>query len=545
MKGVIYSRVSTEEQDYERQTNELLEYAKRKKIKLVCEPLEEKESGFNDERSMFNRLLNFTKEEIDIILVWELTRLSRRSIKLQQTVQDFIDKGIRIFAYKDGFNTHNADGTINEMARMVLALTATMAESEAKTLKRRTMAGRAHSVIHKGSCYTNKAPYGYVIDNGKLLINSDEATIVKKIFTMASEGMSFRRIALYLKSVDSSRNWNCGLLAYIFSNSTYKGGRVWSNANIATPAIVDEQLWEKTRRSIAERTKHRSNGTEKQPVRYFLKGLIECSHCGRRYTHSNAIYKCISNVSNFYERCGNTGIVSAALDSAAWHVVNEIFKDEIDARQTEMLIVPYEKQLSKLKEYMSILSGRTNEIIKLSKQQMKFAMQIEEQNPRLYQETINNIIHLGEEEKNIHAEADRLLHSMDIIHKKMESIRHGERNMEFSDTEKSRYIHEVTDKIVIYGNRKIKVAQLHFYGKATCDLIYISKKWHYFKNDGYVEYRNIPTDGKPCENISVRAIKSFKGMRSKKELSIEDFVKIIKKKKLIHNCFQSVYFLKN
>lgn len=60
MKGVIYSRVSTEEQDYERQTNELLEYAKRKKIKLVCEPLEEKESGFNDERSMFNRLLNFT-----------------------------------------------------------------------------------------------------------------------------------------------------------------------------------------------------------------------------------------------------------------------------------------------------------------------------------------------------------------------------------------------------------------------------------------------------------------------------------------------------
>lgn len=117
--------------------------------------------------------------------------------------------------------------------------------------------------------------------------------------------------------------------------------------------------------------------------------------------------------------------------------------------------------------------------------------------------------------------------------------------MEFSDTEKSRYIHEVTDKIVIYGNRKIKVAQLHFYGKAICDLIYISKKWHYFKNDGYVEYRNIPTDGKPCENISVRAIKSFKGMRSKKELSIEDFVKIIKKKKLMHNCFQSVYFLKN
>ena len=35
MKGAIYSRVSTEQQDYSKQTNELEDYAKRNGIEVV------------------------------------------------------------------------------------------------------------------------------------------------------------------------------------------------------------------------------------------------------------------------------------------------------------------------------------------------------------------------------------------------------------------------------------------------------------------------------------------------------------------------------
>ena len=94
-KAVIYSRVSTEKQNYERQTEDLLKYAKEHSYEVV-EVLEEKDSGFNDDRTEFNKLLSYT--DIDIILVWELTRLSRRSIKLQQTVYDFINRGIAVYA---------------------------------------------------------------------------------------------------------------------------------------------------------------------------------------------------------------------------------------------------------------------------------------------------------------------------------------------------------------------------------------------------------------------------------------------------------------
>lgn len=49
MRGAIYSRVSTLDQDYKRQTNELKEYAQYMGIEIT-HVFEEKESGFNDDR---------------------------------------------------------------------------------------------------------------------------------------------------------------------------------------------------------------------------------------------------------------------------------------------------------------------------------------------------------------------------------------------------------------------------------------------------------------------------------------------------------------
>ena len=45
MRGAIYSRVSTLDQDYKRQTNELKEYAQYMGIEIT-HVFEEKESGF-------------------------------------------------------------------------------------------------------------------------------------------------------------------------------------------------------------------------------------------------------------------------------------------------------------------------------------------------------------------------------------------------------------------------------------------------------------------------------------------------------------------
>ena len=55
MKAAIYSRVSTEDQDFSKQTNELKDYAKKENIEVVY-IFEEKESGFNKDRPEFEKV---------------------------------------------------------------------------------------------------------------------------------------------------------------------------------------------------------------------------------------------------------------------------------------------------------------------------------------------------------------------------------------------------------------------------------------------------------------------------------------------------------
>ena len=99
MRGAIYSRVSTEIQDYGKQTDELKDYAARNNIEVKY-IFEEKVSGFKDDRTEFKKLEKLTKNDIDIILVWELSRLSRRSIFIQQTVKNFARESVSLLKKK-------------------------------------------------------------------------------------------------------------------------------------------------------------------------------------------------------------------------------------------------------------------------------------------------------------------------------------------------------------------------------------------------------------------------------------------------------------
>ena len=61
-----------------------------------------------------------------------------------------------------------------KMARVVLAVTATIAEQEAATLKARTLSGKRHKVLKEGYSYTQIAPYGYDYDKETKLLSVNE-----------------------------------------------------------------------------------------------------------------------------------------------------------------------------------------------------------------------------------------------------------------------------------------------------------------------------------------------------------------------------------
>mgnify|MGYP006195819807 CR=1 FL=1 len=75
MKVVIYARVSTNSQDYKRQTEELKEFSNKMNYEVVS-VFEEKISGAktNEERPQLMKMINFIKSnKIDKVLCWELS----------------------------------------------------------------------------------------------------------------------------------------------------------------------------------------------------------------------------------------------------------------------------------------------------------------------------------------------------------------------------------------------------------------------------------------------------------------------------------------
>lgn len=140
--------MSTEVQDYGRQTDELKEYAVRNGIEVKY-VFEEKVSGFKDDRIEFQKLERLTKDDIDIVLVWELSRLSRRSIFIQQVVKDFAARGICVYTKKEGLYTLNDDGTENKNAMFTIGVISMIAEQEIETLKERTISSKRRYILKR------------------------------------------------------------------------------------------------------------------------------------------------------------------------------------------------------------------------------------------------------------------------------------------------------------------------------------------------------------------------------------------------------------
>ena len=109
---VIYARVSTAIQDYDRQIDELKDYANRMNyqvVKVFCE----KVSGAKKvaERNALSELLYYVEaHHIDKVLIYECSRLSRRIVDFLQVIERLTEKGISLYILQNGLETLQSDG---------------------------------------------------------------------------------------------------------------------------------------------------------------------------------------------------------------------------------------------------------------------------------------------------------------------------------------------------------------------------------------------------------------------------------------------------
>lgn len=146
MRAVIYARVSTNGQDYERQLDELRSYAARMDYEVVKE-FSEKVSGAKkvEEREALSDLLDYVESnKVDKVLIYECSRLSRRAVDFLAVIEQLSEQGVSVVILQNGLETLQPDGNPNPIAQLVLGILAQFNSMERGLIRSRMESGYNH-----------------------------------------------------------------------------------------------------------------------------------------------------------------------------------------------------------------------------------------------------------------------------------------------------------------------------------------------------------------------------------------------------------------
>lgn len=188
--SVIYARVSStgERQSTERQIIDLREYADYAKLE-VREVFEEHISGAkkNDEREgLMNAIAYCKANNINTLLVSELSRVGRNAFEVLATVKDLVDNGINLYMQKEQLNLLDADGKPTMFAPIMIATLSTCAQLERENIKFRLNSGLKTYVAKGGKVGRKK---------GSVKTKEQRAEEYSDIITYLKKGYSIRDTA--------------------------------------------------------------------------------------------------------------------------------------------------------------------------------------------------------------------------------------------------------------------------------------------------------------------------------------------------------------
>lgn len=138
MKAVIYSRVSTQEQETANQVIHLKGWAKSRGFDLV-EVYQEQESAWTHghQKELQRLFIDAQRGHFKVVLVWALDRLTREgSLAILTLINKLQRLNVRVYSYQEQWT--EAPG---ELTELLFALTGWVARMESNRRSERTKAG--------------------------------------------------------------------------------------------------------------------------------------------------------------------------------------------------------------------------------------------------------------------------------------------------------------------------------------------------------------------------------------------------------------------
>ena len=303
--GAAYIRVSDERQDEyspDSQLKKIREYAAKDGYMIPDEFVfyDDGISGKSvKKRDDFNRMIALAKEKthpFDVIYVWKFSRFARNQEESMVYKNLLRKKGITVVSVSEPI----PEGHFGSLIERIIEWTD---EYYLVNLGAEVMRGMTEKASRGEP--TCAPPFGYIMKDGKYYPDeeSGKANIIREVFTLYSNGVKQREIAMMLGErgirtrygKKPENRW----IDYILRNPCYIGKIRWSldgaravskydfnNDKIMTvdghhEPLISMELWDKVQKMLdAQKKAYPKYAKRQQPIEYMMKGLVRCSACG-------------------------------------------------------------------------------------------------------------------------------------------------------------------------------------------------------------------------------------------------------------------------
>ena len=439
-------------------------------------------------REEFLKMIEDAKRhKFDLILTKEISRFSRSTLDSIRYTQELLSSGVGVYFLNDNINTILPDSELR------LTMMSSIAQDEVRRLSERVTFGMKRS-IDNGIVLGCSNIYGYTKDKGKLIIDENQAKMIKIIFDRyanTTDGLS--KVSKYLFSLGYKSKTGKGIdttiLTRIIKNPKYKGYYCGNKSKVLdyktkkkknlnesdwiiykdndnVPPIVSEELWERANRKLKMRQDSFANRVENKKVfqnRYTYSGKIYCGCHNVTYHRvssgkrkSNPVWECQIYRKYSLKGCSNPRINEHELDETFKDILNKLFRrknnifDEIiNICKNYLEMNKNDNEIETLKLKLIILNNKKDKLLELvmeeylSKDDYKKQVDIINEKINNYQSKINE---LQKNSKNKNYIENKIKEIKDTLEKCMDDKEC------YSDI-----FNELVDKIIVYKEKDKKI----------------------------------------------------------------------------------------
>lgn len=321
MRAVVYARYSSDKQsdsslaDQARNCRRRAEAMNAEVVRIYEDAAI---SGARNDRPQYRRMLeDAVAGGFDILMVDDLSRLSRDTVESETAIRHLEFEGVRIIGVCDGYDSEMFG---RKLTRGMRALVNEIYLDDLRDKVHRSLTGKALKGLSAGGL-----AYGYRTEQdaeGKRhVIDEEQAAVVRWIFERYAAGWSPKRIAADLneRGVPSPRgkSWAASAIAGhygkgtgILANEQYLGRLIWNRSQwVKNPdtgkrerrerprsewivheaselRIVSDTLWQ-----AVQNRRRKSTQSQRRPRQKFLfSGLLTCGCCNGPFSIINAGY---------------------------------------------------------------------------------------------------------------------------------------------------------------------------------------------------------------------------------------------------------------